>query len=103
VLLEEAGQLAELLMLLGHLADARLLQQQLSAWAARHQEALARLAAQRAADEALRQVQGGEQQQQQRQQQQQQRRQQQQGAAGAAAAPAPGMPNWKWDILRPVA
>jgi hypothetical protein len=91
-LLEEAGQLAELLVLLGHLADARLLQRQLSGWAALHQEVLARLAAQRAAAEA----QGVG---------QQQRRQQQgaeaAAAAAATAAPVAAGPSWKWDILRP--
>lgn len=97
VLLEEAGQLAELLVMLGHLADARLLQTRLAAWAALHQEVVQQLAAQQ-------------------EQEQQQGVQQARGPAGgkaaaggagvdvaAAAAAGAAVPNWKWDILRPAA
>jgi hypothetical protein len=94
--LEEAGQLGELLCMLGHLDDAQKLQRALAAWQAAHAEASGEAAAMAAADAAAgaalpgaggggaggaAQQPGGGQQQQQQQQQQ------------------PGV-TWKWDVLR---
>ncbi|KAI8469194.1 MAG: IKI3 family-domain-containing protein [Monoraphidium minutum] len=85
--LEEAGQITELLCVLGHAEDGRRLQQAVAAWQAEHAAAAGELAAMDAEDAAAA---GGGQQQQHHQQQQQ--KQQKQAAAAAAG--------WKWDIFR---
>lgn len=91
--LEEAGQLAELLVMLQHTGDATKLQQRVGQWQAAAAEAAALVAA-------------GQQQQQmgggaggQQQQQQQPSPAAATPAAAAAAAAAPEV-RWKWDVLR---
>lgn len=92
--LEEAGQLSEMLVMLQHVADATKLQQRVGQWQAAAAEATALVA------------QG-----QQQQQQQQQPPQQQGGGTAAqqvaaalskatAAATAAAEVHWKWDVLR---
>jgi hypothetical protein len=83
--LEEAGQLAELLVMLQHIGDATKLQQRVGQWQAAAAEAAALV------------VQG--------QQQQQQpgggaQTQAKAGAAAAAAAAPAAEVHWKWDVLR---
>jgi len=97
--LQEAGQLAELLVLLQHVDDAAKLQQRVGQWQA-------------AATAAMLEVNKGQQPQQQQQteagigtsgaQQQQQQQQQppSQGQAAAQAAPQQTTVSWKWDVLR---
>ena len=96
-LLEEAGQITELLCALGHLGDAQKLQRELAAWQAEHAAAVAELAAMAAEDEALDEGGGGG-----------------GGGGGGAAQQAQGQQqraagvqgakevSWKWDVLRAV-
>jgi hypothetical protein len=92
--LEEAGQLTELLCVLGHVDDAQKLQSAVAAWQSGHAEAVREMAKADAAEGAggaaagAPAPAGG-----QGQRQQQQRKQQQQPAAAAEVA-------WKWDVLR---
>jgi hypothetical protein len=92
--LEEAGQLCELLVMLGHSADAAKLQQRVGAWQAAAAEAAQAVAAGRAgaAAQQAQQAGGGV-------------SAAQPPAAAAAAAAAAGaataaVVHWKWDVLR---
>ncbi|GBF99867.1 hypothetical protein Rsub_12507 [Raphidocelis subcapitata] len=93
--LEEAGQLTELLCVLGHAEDAQKLQSAVAAWQSGHAEAVREMAeaeaAEAAEEEGAAAAAAGQQQQWQRQ-----RRQQQQPSPAAAAAEVA----WKWDVLR---